>query len=222
MVPGYGAAEAALESGANVYIGSSNAERVESAVKSLESDNASGKGSIQGRAIDLKSDESVKEFVDWVAGDTKGGGEQGVDHLIFTAGDALMLGDLMDTNLEEAKAVSLVVAIHLPDLPLIQLGPEGFRGPVLGRVEGCQGCSPCNERSRKIWKHYPHFRTSSLWKQHMVHEWLIRISEYQGTVAYKPAKGWSIASGMGGSVEVCVSPLASSVFVTDQFTNGRA
>lgn len=105
MNPGYGAAEAALESGANVYIGSSNAERVESAVKNLESANASGKGSIQGRAIDLKSDESVKEFVDWVAND-KERKEEGVDHLIFTAGDALMLGDLMDTNLEEAKAVS--------------------------------------------------------------------------------------------------------------------
>jgi NAD(P)-dependent dehydrogenase (short-subunit alcohol dehydrogenase family) len=142
MNPGYGAAEAALESGANVYIGSSNAERVESAVKSLESDNASGKGSIQGRAIDLKSDESVKEFVDWVAGDTKGGGEQGVDHLIFTAGDALMLGDLMDTNLKEAKAVSLVVAIHLPDLPLIHLDLKAFEVRFWGALRVVKAVHP--------------------------------------------------------------------------------
>jgi NAD(P)-dependent dehydrogenase (short-subunit alcohol dehydrogenase family) len=103
---GYSAAEATVESGGNVYIGSSNPERVESAVKSLESTIGSGSGSVQGRAIDLRSDESVRAFVDWVAADTDGGKQEGVDHLIFTAGDPLMLGDLLETDLEGAKVVS--------------------------------------------------------------------------------------------------------------------
>lgn len=66
----------------------------------------SGSGSIQGRAIDLRSDDSVKEFVEWVANDLEGGKQQGIDHVVFTAGDALRLGHLMETDLEAAKAVS--------------------------------------------------------------------------------------------------------------------
>lgn len=104
---GYSAAEAALESQAHVYIGSSSSERVQRAVSQLKDTIPEQSiGSVQGRSIDLTSDESVKEFVDWVSNDVEGGKAKGVDHTIFTAGDALRLGDLMETDIEEAKAVS--------------------------------------------------------------------------------------------------------------------
>jgi NAD(P)-dependent dehydrogenase (short-subunit alcohol dehydrogenase family) len=104
---GYAAAEAALESQAHVYIGSSSSDRVQGAVSKLK-DTISGQsiGSAQGRAIDLTSDASVKEFIDWVSNDTEGGKEKGVDHTIFTAGDSLKLGDLLETDIDDVKGVS--------------------------------------------------------------------------------------------------------------------
>ena len=93
-----------MESSAHVYIASSSPDRVSSAISDLKATSSSG--SIQGRAIDLRSEDSVKQFVDWVAADTEGEKQQGIDHVVFTAGDALMLGHLMDTDLDAAKAVS--------------------------------------------------------------------------------------------------------------------
>ncbi|KAJ9112691.1 hypothetical protein QFC22_006193 [Naganishia vaughanmartiniae] len=103
---GYCAAEASLESGSHVYIASSSSTRVDKAVAQLQADAAGTeavKGSIQGREIDLTSDESVEQFIAWVSGDTVAGKDKGVDHIIFTAGDALQLGDLMETDFEDAR-----------------------------------------------------------------------------------------------------------------------
>ncbi|KAJ9095264.1 hypothetical protein QFC21_005630 [Naganishia friedmannii] len=171
IVIGYAAAEASLESRAHVYIASSSSVRVEKAVSQLQSTAAAaggeGKGSIQGRAIDLTSDSSVKEFIGWVSGDADGAGkERGVDHVIFTAGDALQLGDLMETDFEDAK--------------------KAFDVRFWGALRVIRFAHPeMKDRGR-----------------------LGSITLTSGTVAYKPAKGWVVAAGMGGAVESATRGLA--------------
>lgn len=118
---GYAAAEAALENQAHIYIASSSIDRVNGAVSKLK-DTIDGQsaGSVQGRPIDLTSDSSVKEVVDWVSNDTEGGKQSGIDHVIFTAGDSLMLGDLSQVNIDDCKCVSETRSIDVTYTRLIQ------------------------------------------------------------------------------------------------------
>ncbi|KAJ9107189.1 hypothetical protein QFC19_002849 [Naganishia cerealis] len=167
---GYAAAEASLESGAHVYLASSSSTRIEAAVSRLttathQSPTATG-GSVQGRAIDLGSDDSVRQFIDWVSADTTVGKARGIDHVVFTAGDALRLGDLMDTDLEDAKGaleVRFWGALRVIKFTHSQMKDRGRSGS---------------------------------------------ITLTSGTVAYKPAKGWAVASGMGGAIESITRGLA--------------
>ncbi|KAJ9119335.1 hypothetical protein QFC24_005806 [Naganishia onofrii] len=188
---GFAAAEASLESGAHVYIASSSSTRVENAVSQIQTAAASAteggqKGSIQGREIDLTSDTSVKEFVGWVSADTKGDGgkEKGIDHVIFTAGDALQLGDLMETDFEDARKVTLSANL------ILCIGgdmrTQAFDVRFWGALRVIQFAHPeMKDRGR-----------------------LGSITLTSGTVAYKPAKGWVVAAGMGGAVESATRGLA--------------
>ncbi|KAI5450208.1 hypothetical protein NCC49_003357 [Naganishia albida] len=164
---GYAAAEAALENQAHIYIASSSIDRVNGAVSKLK-DTIDGQsaGSVQGRTIDLTSDSSVKEVVDWVSNDTEGGKQSGIDHVIFTAGDSLMLGDLSQVNIDDCKC-----ALEVRFWGMLRV--VKFAHPAM------------MDRGR-----YGSITVTS------------------GTVAYKPAKGWSVAAGMGGSVESVTRGLA--------------
>jgi NAD(P)-dependent dehydrogenase (short-subunit alcohol dehydrogenase family) len=84
---GFATAEAAAHEGAAVVIASSNRAKVDSAIARLPD------GS-EGYVVDLSSEEGVRVFFDRI-------GE--FDHLVFTAGEALQLGKLEETNLEQAK-----------------------------------------------------------------------------------------------------------------------
>ena len=80
------AEEAALQ-GAEVVIVSSNAKRVQEAVKSIG-------GEAQGQAVDVYDEKAVESFFTNI--DT-------FDHLVFTAGDSLQLHELADTDLKQAR-----------------------------------------------------------------------------------------------------------------------
>ena len=80
------AGKAALQ-GAEVVIVSSNAKRVQEAVKSIG-------GEAQGQAVDVYDEKAVKSFFTNI--DT-------FDHLVFTAGDSLQLHELADTDLKQAR-----------------------------------------------------------------------------------------------------------------------
>ena len=80
------AEEAALQ-GAEVVILSSNAERVQEAIRSIG-------GKAQGRALDVSDEKAVEScFANLGA----------FDHLVFTAGDNLHLHQLADTDLKQAR-----------------------------------------------------------------------------------------------------------------------
>lgn len=86
---GFAVAEAAVGAGATVVVASSNAERVQHAVKAL-----GGAERARGHALDLSDEGAVKALFER---------EQSFDHLVFTAGESLALSKLADTDLEAAR-----------------------------------------------------------------------------------------------------------------------
>jgi len=84
---GLAVAEQAASHGANVVIVSSNAERVQEAIKSIG-------GKAQGQEVDVSDEGAVESFFK----------KLGVfDHLVFTAGDSLQLHELANTDLKQAR-----------------------------------------------------------------------------------------------------------------------
>lgn len=85
---GFGAAQAFLDAGAKVTVISSNQDRVNDAVKRLNSPNASG---VVGN---VREEEAFIEVLKSLAP---------VDHIVFSAVDIIIRGKLEDLNLDEAK-----------------------------------------------------------------------------------------------------------------------
>jgi NAD(P)-dependent dehydrogenase (short-subunit alcohol dehydrogenase family) len=86
---GFAVAQAALEAGAQVIVGSSQATRIEATAETL------GRGAT-GRTVDVKDESSVAAFFE-AAGP--------FDHLVFTAGDwGHMFGATRDLDVEASKA----------------------------------------------------------------------------------------------------------------------
>ncbi|KAH7391599.1 oxidoreductase [Cadophora sp. MPI-SDFR-AT-0126] len=85
---GFGAAQAFLDAGAQVTVISSNQDRVNDAVKRLNSSNVSG---VVGN---VREEESFIEVLKSLAP---------VDHIVFSAVDIIIRGKLEDLNLDEAK-----------------------------------------------------------------------------------------------------------------------
>jgi NAD(P)-dependent dehydrogenase (short-subunit alcohol dehydrogenase family) len=84
---GLAVAEEAAAQGADVVIVSSNAERVQEAVKSIG-------GNVRGEAVDVSDEKAVERFFTNIGA---------FDHLVFTAGDNLQLHELADTDLKQAR-----------------------------------------------------------------------------------------------------------------------
>jgi NAD(P)-dependent dehydrogenase (short-subunit alcohol dehydrogenase family) len=84
---GLAVAEKAALQGAQVVIVSSNAERVQEAIKSIG-------GEAQGQAVDVSDEKAVESFFTNIGA---------FDHLVFTAGDSLQLHELADTDLKQAR-----------------------------------------------------------------------------------------------------------------------
>jgi len=86
---GLAVAEAATTRGAEVIIGSSNAERVQKAIKTVG-------GDAQGHAVDVSDERAVENFF------IKTGA---FDHLVYTAADSLQLQDLASTEPPEGQTL---------------------------------------------------------------------------------------------------------------------
>jgi len=84
---GFATAEMAAREGAAIVVASSRRENVDRAVARLP------KGT-EGYAIDLSNEEQVRDFFNHIGT---------FDHLVFTAGEMLHLGELSETNVEQAR-----------------------------------------------------------------------------------------------------------------------
>lgn len=98
---GFCTAEACLEYGALVTLASSNTSKVEAAVSRLQSTYSSAKSNIHGRTVDLSKSETLEsELKTLFEGSVKGMGGEKLDHVIFTAGDALATMKLADMTMD--------------------------------------------------------------------------------------------------------------------------
>src|SRR5437016_6422614 len=84
---GLAVAEEAASQGADVVIVSSNAERVQEAIRSIG-------GKARGQAVDVSDEKAVESLFTNLGA---------FDHLVFTAGDSLQLHELADTDLKQAR-----------------------------------------------------------------------------------------------------------------------
>ena len=84
---GLAVAEEAASQGAEVVIISSNAERVQEAIRSIGV-------KARGQAVDVSDEKAVERFFTNIGA---------FDHLVFTAGDNLQLHELADTDLKQAR-----------------------------------------------------------------------------------------------------------------------
>lgn len=102
---GYAVAEATLEHGANVTISSSNPQRVLSKVEQLKESYPSAANRIHGLAADLSNPDTVEQEIENLFKSTIKSLEGGkLDHVIFTAGDALAMMELKDLSLDKIRA----------------------------------------------------------------------------------------------------------------------
>jgi NAD(P)-dependent dehydrogenase (short-subunit alcohol dehydrogenase family) len=84
---GLAVAEQVALQGAEVVIVSSDAERVQEAIRSIG-------GEARGQAVDVSDEKAVESFFTNLGA---------FDHLVFTAGDSLQLHQLADTDLKQAR-----------------------------------------------------------------------------------------------------------------------
>ncbi|KAL2358875.1 hypothetical protein BJ546DRAFT_30780 [Cryomyces antarcticus] len=100
---GYGVAEASLESGARVTISSSQQTRVDAAISRLQSAYPSASSRIAGHACNL-GDEATLEANIAALFDMVGS----VDHVVFTAGDALAAMPIEAVDLQKIVKAGMV------------------------------------------------------------------------------------------------------------------
>ena len=84
---GLAVAEEAASQGADVVIVSSKEERVQEAIRSIG-------GKAKGQAVDVSDEKAVERFFTNLGA---------FDHLVFTAGDSLLLNELAKTDLKQAR-----------------------------------------------------------------------------------------------------------------------
>src|ERR1700733_14459022 len=84
---GLAVAEQVALQGAEVVIVSSDAERVQEAIRSIGEE-------ARGQAVDVSDEKAVESFFTSLGA---------FDHLVFTAGDSLQLHQLADTDLKQAR-----------------------------------------------------------------------------------------------------------------------
>lgn len=103
---GFGVAEALLEHNAAVLICSSSQKRVSNAVQRLKGVNPAASGRVQGIVGNLSSPDDVELEVAGLFSKVSDGGK--LDHVVYTAGDALAVGEFEEFSLKEIQQAGMV------------------------------------------------------------------------------------------------------------------
>lgn len=118
---GFAAAEASLESGATVIISSSNPSRVETGIARLQKDYPSAASRVSGHACNLGEAASIEKNVKALLEAATDSGKNKLDHILYTAGDALAMMAIGDADIEKIQKAGnvrffgpLLVAKHAP------------------------------------------------------------------------------------------------------------
>lgn len=106
---GYAVAEACIEQGAgNVVLSSSNNNRVLEAVDRLRSSYPSKASRVSGFACDLAQETALEDNIVALLEAVTAEGKYRIDHIAYTAGDALGPGVVEAMNLEALKSLFLI------------------------------------------------------------------------------------------------------------------
>ena len=142
---GFGIAEALLENDAKVLVSSSSQERVSKAVERLKSLNPTADGRIQGLVCNLGSQDDVESEVKELFLKVAEGGK--LDHVVYTAGDALTVGRFEDFSLKEIQQAGMVRFFGVLVVAQ-QLRQHLKEGPASSFIMTTGGLS---QRPRKDW-----------------------------------------------------------------------
>lgn len=115
---GFAVASACIEHGAHVAISSSNSSRVETAVENIKTAYPSKKSNIHGLTVDLSSPSNLEQELETVLSSTVNRiSENGkLDHVIYTAGDALAtlpLSSMTYENVVKAGQIRFIAPLLL-------------------------------------------------------------------------------------------------------------
>ncbi|KAF4996552.1 hypothetical protein FGRMN_4436 [Fusarium graminum] len=103
---GFGVAEASIANGAYVILSSSSEEKLLSALKKLEDKYSVSRGRVQGFVCDLSLPETAEAEVKRLFRKVVEGGK--LDHVIYTAGDAMLIGNLEGFSLSQIHQAGMV------------------------------------------------------------------------------------------------------------------
>jgi NAD(P)-dependent dehydrogenase (short-subunit alcohol dehydrogenase family) len=126
---GFCVAEACVEFGARVTISGSNQERLDKTVQRLVESYPSSKDKIKTAVGDLSDETTVESNIKAVLEKATDGGQDKINHIAFTAGDALKIKSVFETSIEvirKAQVVRLLgpimIAKHIRDY--IEISPD--------------------------------------------------------------------------------------------------
>lgn len=105
---GYAVAEASLEFGCTVTISSSNPDRVAKAVSKLQASYPSSSNRISGHACNLNDEVTLESNLAALLDETTAKNSNKLDHVVFTAGDALASAKLADVDMAFIKKAGMV------------------------------------------------------------------------------------------------------------------
>lgn len=142
---GFGIAGALLEHNASVIISSSSEERVSNGVQRLKSTNPAADGRIQGIVCDLGSQNTLESEVRNLFSKVAEGGK--LDHVVYTAGDALAVGKFEDFSLQQIQQAGMVRFFGVLVIAQ-QLRDHLKEGPASSFIMTTGGLS---QRPRKDW-----------------------------------------------------------------------
>lgn len=105
---GYGVAEACLELGCTVIISSASASRIAASISSLQEAYPSARSRISGHAYDLGNHETLDSNIVSLFEKAVQEADGQLDHVVYTAGDALSITPLEKATLEKIQQAGMV------------------------------------------------------------------------------------------------------------------
>lgn len=107
---GFGVSEAAVEHGAQVVLSSSNPSKLSHAASRLQSTypNETAKNPITFHSCDLSDSKNLENNLSSLFEDATASGKYKINHIVFTAGDALKIAPLSELNIEDIHRSGLV------------------------------------------------------------------------------------------------------------------
>ena len=119
---GYGVAEAAVEHGASVILSGSNPTKLSTAIARLKTSYPDRAAQVSGHTCDLSKPESLEANLSALFEAATASASKPIDHIVFTAGDAVLTFPVSELTVEAIQKLSTVR--FMGPLMLAKLAPK--------------------------------------------------------------------------------------------------